>query len=304
MIPLARRSMGVLVAALVLTAPVGAQDSLAAARDLYSSAAYEDALAVLNRLGGQDRRADEARVVEQYRAFCLLALGRTEEASHAIEAVVAADPLYQPPTGEVPPRVRAMFSDARRKMLPSIVEDKYAKAKGAYDRKEFAAAADQFGEVLSVFNDPDLSTAAAQPPLSDLKTLAVGFHELAVKAAAPPPPPPAPAPTPAPAPPAAATPIPNHVYSADEPAVVLPVIIRQAIPPYPGQALPSNSGVIEIIVDETGAVESATMRASVTAVYDRLVLSAAKSWRYKPATLAGVPVKFRKDIQIAFTKDR
>jgi hypothetical protein len=34
----------------------------------------------------------------------------------------------------------------------------------------------------------------------------------------------------------------------------------------------------------------------VNAVYDRLALSEAKRWRYKPATLDGVPVRFRKVI--------
>ncbi|HYM26136.1 MAG TPA: hypothetical protein VEU08_23120, partial [Vicinamibacterales bacterium] len=54
------------------------QDSLASVRELYASAAYEDALNVLAKLP-PDRPADEARTIEQYRAFCLIALGRTGE---------------------------------------------------------------------------------------------------------------------------------------------------------------------------------------------------------------------------------
>ena len=56
--------------------------------------------------------------------------------------------------------------------------------------------------------------------------------------------------------------------------------------------------MLEIIIDETGEVESATIRMSVNPVYDRLVLATARSWRYKPATLAGEPVKFRKMVQL------
>ena len=33
------------------------------------------------------RSPDESRTIEQYRAFCLLALGRSAEAEHAIAAV-------------------------------------------------------------------------------------------------------------------------------------------------------------------------------------------------------------------------
>ena len=36
-------------------------------------------------------------------------------------------------------------------------------------------------------------------------------------------------------------------------------------------------------------------------VYDRQVLTAASGWRYKPATLDGTPVKYRKFIQIALS---
>src|SRR3954470_23817867 len=88
-----------------------AQDSIDAARELYAAAAYEDALAVLNRLHPADRPAIEARSIEQYRAFCLLALGRAPEAERAIAAVVTGEPLYQPQQADVSPRVRSMFSD-------------------------------------------------------------------------------------------------------------------------------------------------------------------------------------------------
>ena len=33
--------------------------------------------------------------------------------------------------------------------------------------------------------------------------------------------------------------------------------------------------------------------------YDQIVLSATKNWRYKPATLGGAPIKFRKLITIS-----
>src|SRR6266550_6238174 len=104
---------------LMMAAPVSAQDSLASARDLYASAAYEDALAVLNRLHSSDQHAsgaNDGRTIEQYRAFCLLALGRSAEAERAIEAVVAAEPTYHPSNTDVSPRVRSAFSDVRRRM--------------------------------------------------------------------------------------------------------------------------------------------------------------------------------------------
>src|SRR5205807_2368275 len=82
-----------------------------AARGLYASAAYDEALALLNRMHASERPAAEARVIEQYRAFCLLALGRAADAERAIEAVVTAEPSYHPSDNDVSPRIRNAFAD-------------------------------------------------------------------------------------------------------------------------------------------------------------------------------------------------
>ena len=77
---------------LAATTAVAADDSLATARDLYAAAAYEDALAVLNRLGTPAGAPGDGPAIGQYRAFCLLALGRVSEAEQAIETLIAAEP--------------------------------------------------------------------------------------------------------------------------------------------------------------------------------------------------------------------
>jgi protein TonB len=295
--------IGSLVAACLLTS-AGAQaqnNDLSAARDLYASAAYDEALSLLNRLRSADHPATDARAIEQYRAFCLLALGRATDAERAIEAVVAAEPTYHPADSDVAPRVRAMFTDVRRRMLPAIIQQKYAQAKVAFDRKEFASAASGFSQVLVTMADPDLSAEVTRPPLSDIRTLAVGFEELASKAVAPPPPPP-PAPVPAPvavapaAPPA--PPAPARVYTSDDANVVPPTPLNQALPAFRGMSPIQRIGRIEVVIDETGGVESAVMSVSVTSAYDKVALSAARAWRYVPATVNGAPVKFRKVVQI------
>src|SRR5262245_62714111 len=102
--------------ALALTLTAADQEALNAARDLYASAAYEDALAVLNRMPDTTRTPDEARTLSQYRAFCLLALGRNAEAERAIENLIQVDPTYQPPAGDMSPRVRTAFTDVRRRV--------------------------------------------------------------------------------------------------------------------------------------------------------------------------------------------
>ncbi len=288
-----------IVAGNVLAAShAGAQDAdLTAARDLYASAAYDDALTVLNRLRSSDHPASQSRAIEQYRAFCLLALGRPIDAEQAIEAVVAAEPTYRPGDGDASPRIRSAFTAVRRRMLPSIIQQKYAQAKAAFDRRDFGAAADGFTQVLNVLADQDVAAEAGRPPLSDLRTLAGGFQELAAKAAAPPPAPPAPvvAAAPPPPPPAPAQP---RIYTGGETGIVAPGVINQALPPFPGQVVIPRNGKLEVVIDEIGVVESAVMTSSVSQTYDAMVIAATKAWRYKPATLNGMPVKFRKTVQI------
>ena len=286
---------GLMAAALFLTARSSraAEDPIAAARELYSAAAYEEALAVLDRVAPSGPIPQRISV-DQYRAFCLLALGRTSEAERAIEAVVSAEPLYRPSEAEASPRVRSAFASVRQRMLPIIVQQKYADAKSAYDRKNFEAAIEGFDHVLESLADSALAAAGQVPPLSDLRTLATGFRELSLRAAAPPP---APAPAPVapavvdvPAPPAVA-----RIYGGDEANVVVPGIVRQELPRLVSSGmLIGRKGVLEIVIDEAGAVESATMRTHIEPRYDSQVVAATKNWKYKPATLSGQPVKFRK----------
>jgi hypothetical protein len=293
------------VAVLLLSGPrLHAQDSLEAARQLYASAEYTSALSMLNALASGDSPREERRAIALYRTLCLLAVGRGAEAERAIEAMVSADPLYRPDADEIPPRMRTAIADARKKMLPGILHEKYKDSKSAFDRQDFGRAAVGFKEMLDGLADPDISVAAAQSPLADLKTLAVGFYELSSKALVPVP---APAPVVAeallpPGPPATIQA--PKVYTSDDRNVVPPQAIRQQIPAFPGKVTVPRSGVLELVIDKSGRVESAMMRVPVNAQYDRMATSAAKSWQYQPATLDGAPVKFVKRIQVALVPNQ
>ncbi len=91
---------------------------------------------------------------------------------------------------------------------------------------------------------------------------------------------------------------PPPIYSAEDRTVVPPATITQTLPSFRGVSPIERIGRIEVIVDETGAVESAVMTASVSSTYDKVALAAARNWRFTPATVNGKPVKFRKVVQI------
>ena len=291
-----------LAIAAVVSIPMRAADSLTEARDLYAAAEYEDALALLNKIQPGDHEPDERRAIEQYRAYCLLALGRSADAEQAIASMVAAMPLYKPSGAEVSPRIRTAFTDVRRRMLPTIIQQKYAAAKVAFDRKNFLVAATVFSEVIDAMADPDVADAAKQPPLADLRVLAMGFRDLSVSAAAPPPVPVRETPVPEPValvkPASVAAIAAPRIYASADTQVMPPTALKQVLPPFPAQLPVANRGILEIVIDQAGAVESATMRESVNPRYDNQLLTAAKSWQYRPAMLNGKPVTYRKMIQI------
>ena len=274
----------------IIPARVHADGTLAAARELYASAAYDDALDMLNGLMPAAKAPDERQSIDLYRTLCLVALGRSADADRAIEAMIMRDPLYRASIDDLSPRLRSAFGDVRKRLLPAIIQKQYADSKAAFDKKDFATAAVGFEGVLKGIADPDISALAGLPPLSDLRTLATGFKDLSAKSVAPPEPPPS-------APVVPARPV-RTMYSGDDAGVVGPVAIKQTVPKYPLAVLKPTTGMIELVIDENGAVQSEMMRIPIDPMFDKLVLSAATKWQYRPATMDGMPVKFLKRLTI------
>jgi tetratricopeptide (TPR) repeat protein len=145
------------------------QEALQKIKALYAAAAYEDVLAVITTL------PSEARVqpIDQYRAFCLIALGQTKQAQEAIEALIAADPSYAPDPADISPRVVDVFNATRQRVLPAVTKRLYLEAKVALDRKDRDAAIARFQELLRVIDG-----ASELSDFADLRVLASGFLDL------------------------------------------------------------------------------------------------------------------------------
>ena len=97
----------------------------------------------------------------------------------------------------------------------------------------------------------------------------------------------------------------SRIYNGTEPGVIPPVVIMQEFPKYPGR-VPSGGilGAVDIVIDQNGSVESASMQTPVLSGYDAIVVQAARNWRYQPARVNGQPVKYRKSIRITVVPDR
>ena len=287
------------LAVICAAVPAQAQPSLAKAKELYAAASYDEALTMFTTLGtglsGDSARSEDAATIAMYRVLCLVAVGRNAEVDAAIDRLVSQHPLYRPPSDELSPRIRTAVSTARVRVLPTLVQRRYEESKTAYDRGEFAAASVGFKWVLNALSDPDLMSLANQPPLLDIKTLAAGFVDLSAKALAPPPPPQV-ALVPATVPPPRDL---KRVFSTEDSDVVAPVTIRQNMPRFPLNLTTPSQGVIELVIDAAGAVETVRMLESVHPQYDSVLISAAKRWQYQPAHVAGTNVRYLKRIQIS-----
>jgi hypothetical protein len=290
-------------------------ETLAHAKDLYASAAYDEALAALDRLEGT--APADARSIAEYRVFCLLALDRRDEARVRIDAMLHDNPQYVPSPDQVSPRIQSAIREVRRQSLPKIVLERYTAAKAAFERKD-PQATQQFDGVLALLDDPDVQGAAA---LNDLRTVVTAFRDL-TKAIAAPPELPAPRPLPAvpvgtvadtaPAKQTVEQPVTSGassasaanilvIYTAADEDVVPPVALTHAVPPWiPSRADAAQDfhGTLELLIDEQGKVVSASVRASIHPIYNNVLVRAARGWTFTPARKQGVPVRYLKVVEI------
>jgi len=311
---------------------------LASARALYASASYEDALKMIATL----EATEGVEPLNQLRALCLLALGRTADAEGAIERVVLYNPTYEFEASEMSPRVATWFRDVRQRTLPVAARAIYTRGKTAYDEKRWTDAQQAFTSLI------ELTTKVKPPPeqaavFADLRQLGEGFlsitgahladeqrqaeEERAAQAAA------ARAAADAGQPAsllgsspgtgtAGTTGTTGTVTTANprnsnrgatlEPDIPVfttldrdvrpPIEQRRTIPPWTAlNRLIANSpptGLLEIVIDETGAVIFAEMVKSITPSYDAILLQSARTWRYMPARKANKPVRYRQVLEI------
>jgi TonB family protein len=243
---------------------------------------------MIARLQASGRKAE----YEQYRVFCLVALGRTAEAEKAIASVVEADPSFVPDAREMSPRIRDMFAKTRRAMVPEIAHRLYLDARESLNRQDKAAAAAKFEAVVRLIDSAtgDKPADGEEPLLYELRLLASGFLDLSRAVEARPE---------APKPSAARQP--SAAPSID---IIAPTPIRQELPAWTPPELWNARefrGAIRVFISEQGRVTDAELAPSIHPAYDRLLLAAAKTWQYQPATRNGSPVASEKVIEVVLT---
>ena len=94
-------------------------------------------------------------------------------------------------------------------------------------------------------------------------------------------------------------PVDDAVYSPSDSAVIPPVLVRPVLPRQPPPGVPeSQIGTIELVVDEQGDVEGVRLISPANRFHERMLVSAAKMWKFRPAFKDGHPVRYRARVRL------
>jgi hypothetical protein len=272
---------------LVLAARASAQGVIDSARHAMTAAAYEDALSTLSRLNLPLSSPEGVRVAK-YRALCLLALSREDEAEAAVKAVMRVDPLYEPDNTDVSPQVKSEYASVRRRLLPSVVSERYAQAKAAFDAKNYSQASREFRTTIDMIDAFPLNGDDGES-VADLRRLAAGFFDLSVQL------------TPAASPAHTEA---DVICDVNTPGVLPPKPLRQPLGSVQlfKNNLAGRSVLVEVVVDEIGRVESAVVKRAAFGPFDEAVVRDILEWRYEAAVLNGSPVPYRYSVQVSIPR--
>ena len=215
------------------------------------------------------RSAPTGELLEaERRATGLLASGQAEDASILFDAIVMKNPYYQLDPSRSSPEALAALEASKRVLVPVLVRRQYQEARAAFDAGEYAKAIAAGGRALALLNS--IGIEGERNELNGDLTNLVARATVARAAEE------------------------ETVYSEDDASVT---------PPRPvGRQLSTasqlhNAGVpptgrLEILVNRSGRVESVRLETPKNGYHDRMIVSAVKAWRYRPALRNGKPVRY------------
>jgi hypothetical protein len=90
-----------------------------------------------------------------------------------------------------------------------------------------------------------------------------------------------------------------NVYTSTDAAVIPPVMVRPVLPKEPPPGVPLHQiGTIDVWVDENGDVEQVRLMSPANRYQERMLVSAAKMWKFRPAFKDGHPVRYRTRVRL------
>ena len=95
------------------------------------------------------------------------------------------------------------------------------------------------------------------------------------------------------------TPEPVAIYTSADSGVLPPIIVRPVLPKEPPADVPPEQvGTIEVVVDENGDVLNVKLISPANRFRERMLVSAAKMWKFRPAYKDGRAVRYRTYVRL------
>jgi hypothetical protein len=190
----------------------------------------------------------------------------------AFDALVMSNPLYEPRTTDLTPEALAAFRTSQRRLLPVV-------AQRSYDRAVAALAAGDPDRALALGKETAaiLDRRLADTP-AQLREQVGDLIEQASTAAA------------------AANEI---IYTEADAGVIPPRPLSRQMPLTGPIGVPPNRvGWLEMVINRDGSVYSVKLHTPLNRHHERMIVSPAKAWRYRPATKNGRPVMYRIHVKV------
>ncbi|MBK5297494.1 MAG: hypothetical protein JJE40_10080 [Vicinamibacteria bacterium] len=207
-------------------------------------------------------------------------------------APVPASPTPPPPAPQGERSLLGRASDAVRTAVNSLV------GSPAPPAPAMATTAKPSTEAKMAAAPRPRSRRAATPAA----VVAAGIPAPAPVAVAPPTPvvvPPTPEPGPAPASLEPVVEDPIAVFTAADPTVTPAVLVRPVLPKELPPGVPADQiGTIEVVVDEQGDVLHVKLISPGNRYHERMLVSAAKMWKFRPAYKDGRPVRYMARVRL------
>ena len=206
------------------------------------------------------------------RAASLLAQGQTAAASMAFDALVMSNPLYEPKTTDLTPEALSAFRTSQRLMLPVIAQRDYDRAKAALASGDPDGALALAREAMTIIDrrlpdTPPHLREAVQDLVEEAKLAAAEANEI--------------------------------IYSDANTDVIPPRPLSRQMPLTAPIGVPPNRiGWLDMVIDRDGSVFFVKLTTPLNRHHERMIVSAAKAWRYQPAIKNKKPVMYRIRVKV------
>jgi hypothetical protein len=198
----------------------------------------------------------------------LLASGRAEDAQRIFDSIVLANPLYRLDAARSTPEAVAALEASRRDILPALARRDYMNARAVLDAGDYNRALSEGSRIAAMLADYDRDAAFAALRTAVQQLLA---RAAAVKARED-----------------------DRIYTEADEGVTPPAPLSRQLPAeLPAGITSQTVGTLEMLISREGEVETIKLHTPLNRYHERMIVSAAKAWRYRPASKDGRPVRFR-----------